>query len=217
MQQVTRQAERSREIGRRGEQTAAEYFEQCGYAVLDRNWRSSDPAQRGELDLVLRDRSVLVICEVKTRTRGPLAHPAEAVTRAKLARLRRLAVLWLREHAPGREPAGAARCPVGASAGGYAGHPSATGFGSVPSGGAGVAGAFGRLVCRCLAALGLGGLGGSWGLGATDRLGSSAAGRPARGALAFVPERLRIDVVAVRLGPREPFPLLGLEHIAGVG
>ncbi|HET6693039.1 MAG TPA: YraN family protein, partial [Pedococcus sp.] len=50
------------------------------------------------LDLVLRDGPALVGCEVKTRT--SLAHgtPHEAVTDAKLARLRRLVQRWRRDH-----------------------------------------------------------------------------------------------------------------------
>jgi len=167
-EQARQQAERPRvgggrsaRIGRRGEQTAAAYLEARGYKVLDRNWRSTDPAQRGELDLVLRHRRVLVVCEVKTRTGGMLAHPAEAVTHEKLARLRRLAVLWLRENsgAPGR------RAP---------GH-------RVPGLRAPALGMF-----------------------------------QARRTRPFVADQVRIDVVAVSLGPREPFPVLAVDHLEGV-
>jgi len=124
-------------VGRLGEQAAARYLAGLGYRLLAQNWRSPDPEQRGELDLVLRHRRDLVVCEVKTRTGAALAHPAEAVTEEKADRLRRLAIIWLR--------------------------------------------------------------------------GSRIAGRS-------VPRHsfLRIDVVAVRLGPREPFPLLSIEHLKGV-
>lgn len=134
-------------VGSLGEQAAARYLEGRGYRVLDHNWRSPDPEQRGELDLVLRHRRELVICEVKTRTGDTLAHPAEAVTREKAARLRRLAVVWLRGHRDShrsRSPLSAARITAPA------------------------------------------------------------------------PTRVRIDVVAVRLGPREPFPVLTIEHLQAV-
>lgn len=89
---------RNARIGRLGEQAAQRYLEARGYRVLDRNWRSPAPDQRGELDLVLRDRRELVVCEVKTRTGAALAHPSEAVTPEKAARLRRLAVVWMNLH-----------------------------------------------------------------------------------------------------------------------
>jgi putative endonuclease len=93
---------RNLRIGRLGEQAARRYLEERGYRVLDHNWRSPEPTERGELDLVLRDRRELVVCEVKTRTGAALAHPAEAVTAEKAARLRRLAVLWQRAHPAAR-------------------------------------------------------------------------------------------------------------------
>ena len=102
-------------IGRLGEQAAQRYLEERGYRVLDRNWRSPVSDQQGELDLVLRDRRELVVCEVKTRTGAALAHPAEAVTPEKAVRLRRLAVLWLRTHPWARAPVVASMSPPSAS------------------------------------------------------------------------------------------------------
>ncbi len=66
-----------------GEASAAHYLVEQGMVVLDRNWRCS----AGEIDLVLRDGSVLVFCEVKTRASAAFGAPLEAVTPAKLARL----------------------------------------------------------------------------------------------------------------------------------
>ena len=97
-------ARRNARIGLLGEQAARRFLEERGYRVLDHNWRSPAPEQRGEIDLVLRDRRALVVCEVKTRTGAALAHPAEAVTAEKAARLRRLAVLWQRAHPAARRP-----------------------------------------------------------------------------------------------------------------
>ncbi|CAB4966921.1 unannotated protein [freshwater metagenome] len=87
-------AEHRRLLGERGETIAARHLTRLGLVLLDRNWR----CDAGEIDLVLRDGAVLVICEVKTRTSTDYGDPLEAVTPAKVARLRRLAARWLRVH-----------------------------------------------------------------------------------------------------------------------
>jgi putative endonuclease len=81
-------------LGKSGEQAAAEYLEVSGFRILDRNWRSAD----GEIDIVAVERQTLVVCEVKSRTGVRYGSPLEAVSRAKRARLRRLAVQWLNAH-----------------------------------------------------------------------------------------------------------------------
>jgi putative endonuclease len=125
-------------LGRYGEEAAAHYLLGAGYQLLDRNWVCRDPDLRGELDLVARYRRTVVACEVKTRAGDLLAHPAQAVTREKAARLRLLAARWLREHQRG-------------------------------------------------------------------------SASPLQRA-----SRLRIDVIAIRTGPRPPYPLRSLDHLVGV-
>jgi putative endonuclease len=93
------------ELGRYGEQLAAKYLTEAGFQVLGRNWRC--PA--GEIDLIAREGSVLVVCEVKTRRDDTYGGPFAAVTAAKLGRLRRLAASWLAEH---DEASGAAEVRV---------------------------------------------------------------------------------------------------------
>jgi len=90
----TTTAGRNQALGAYGEQVAARHLAELGLVVLDRNWRCDE----GELDLVLRDGDVLVVCEVKTRTSVEHGSPHEAVTEAKLARLVRLAVRWIDAH-----------------------------------------------------------------------------------------------------------------------
>lgn len=79
------------DLGRHGEDLAAEYLRRSGMTILDRNWR----CRAGEIDIVARDGSALVVCEVKTRTSTAFGGPAEAVTRRKMRRLRELALHWL--------------------------------------------------------------------------------------------------------------------------
>jgi putative endonuclease len=74
----------------------AEWYRARGYEILARNWR----CRQGELDLVVRGNGALVFCEVKTRTSDAFGLPAEAVTRQKQARVRRLAAIWLSEQGP---------------------------------------------------------------------------------------------------------------------
>jgi len=81
-------------VGRYGERVAARHVEARGLEVLERNWRGTG----GELDLVARDGDALVAIEVKTRRGTAFGHPAEAVTPAKLSRIRRLTGQWLAEH-----------------------------------------------------------------------------------------------------------------------
>lgn len=81
-------------VGRYGEKVAVSYLEERGWTVLDRNWRG----RQGELDIVALEGVDLVVVEVKTRRGLGYGHPAEAVTRAKLSRLGRLAAEWLDTH-----------------------------------------------------------------------------------------------------------------------
>lgn len=78
-------------LGAYGERVAERHLVAAGLVVLDRNWRCDE----GEIDLVLREGPVLVVCEVKTRSSLEHGTPHEAVTPDKLARLHRLGQRWL--------------------------------------------------------------------------------------------------------------------------
>lgn len=84
------------ELGRRGEDLAARFLEDAGYRLIERNWR----CRQGEIDIVARTADTLVFVEVKTRSGLAFGHPFEAITAAKLARLRRLAAAWCADHSP---------------------------------------------------------------------------------------------------------------------
>ena len=81
-------------LGAYGERVAERHLVDEGLEVLDRNWR----CEAGEIDLVLRDGDVLVVCEVKTRSGTAYGHPLEAVDETKAGRLVDLASRWLEAH-----------------------------------------------------------------------------------------------------------------------
>jgi putative endonuclease len=86
--------QRKKSVGEYGERVAADHLRSIGMAVLATNWT----CRFGEIDIVARDGSTLVICEVKTRTSNTHGGPFEAITGQKAARLRRLATHWLEVH-----------------------------------------------------------------------------------------------------------------------
>ena len=67
------------ETGKRGEELAAEFLQNKGYVILEKNWR------RGylEVDLICMDKKYLVLVEVKTRADLRHGTPEEFVTRKK--------------------------------------------------------------------------------------------------------------------------------------
>jgi putative endonuclease len=84
--------DRRRAVGQQGEELAAEHLERLGYEILQRNFRT----RWGELDIVARDGSTLVFCEVKARRDlGDDRSPFESVHPAKRAQVRRMARGWL--------------------------------------------------------------------------------------------------------------------------
>ncbi|HQF04048.1 MAG TPA: YraN family protein [Phycicoccus sp.] len=83
-------------LGRAGEQLAARHLVTRGMTLLAENWR----CREGEIDLVLVDHHDLVICEVKTRRTESFGDPLEAITVAKVRRLRRLAAIYVRTEGP---------------------------------------------------------------------------------------------------------------------
>jgi putative endonuclease len=85
--------DRTKELGRRGEELAAEHFSRLGYRVLARNHRT----RFGELDLVLADEAgdTIVFCEVKSRRLG--GDWRDNLHAGKRKQVRTMAAAWLSE------------------------------------------------------------------------------------------------------------------------
>ena len=81
-------------LGVKGEDLACEALVERGCAVVTRRYST----EHGEIDIVAREGSTLVVCEVKTRRGLNYGSPAESITYRKLATLRRFAGRWLQAH-----------------------------------------------------------------------------------------------------------------------
>ena len=82
------------ELGRRGEDLAAEHLCRRGFTIVERNYRT----RWGELDIVAYDGRVLAFCEVKTRRAGASGRPPtplESLHVRKRAQVRKMAGSWL--------------------------------------------------------------------------------------------------------------------------
>ncbi|MCD8303974.1 MAG: YraN family protein [Prevotellaceae bacterium] len=73
------------DLGKAGEQQAADYLVRQGYTILDRNWRA--PHSRNELDIVATKDECLVVVEVKTRSNTAYGLPFDAVDKRKISSL----------------------------------------------------------------------------------------------------------------------------------
>ena len=67
-------------LGNKGELLAARYLMEQGFAILEYNWRSGHK----EIDLVAKERDVIVFVEVKTRSSNEYGDAQYAVTPAKM-------------------------------------------------------------------------------------------------------------------------------------
>lgn len=81
-------------LGRKGEAAAARYLQNLGMKILHRNFQT--PV--GEIDLIARDRRVLVFAEVKTRRSPAFGAPAEAVGPRKQRQIIRAAHWYLNDN-----------------------------------------------------------------------------------------------------------------------
>lgn len=79
------------QLGKEGEQMAAAYLVQKGYAILQRNWRYGQL----EVDIIALKGNVLHFVEVKLRRTNRYGYPEESVGKQKLRYLMRAADQYL--------------------------------------------------------------------------------------------------------------------------
>ncbi|MGD8718083.1 MAG: YraN family protein [Candidatus Zixiibacteriota bacterium] len=93
------EAARRRELGRAGEDAAADFLRERGFRVVARNYHTTF----GEIDIVAEKNGVLVFAEVKTGRAGSAVDPRAAFTSRKVARLYRAAMGFLERERPGED------------------------------------------------------------------------------------------------------------------
>jgi putative endonuclease len=78
------------DLGKSGEDLAAEWLVRKEYEILHRNWRSG----RYEVDIIARQGNVLHFIEVKCRQWSVYGPPEESVSRGKIRNMMRGALAW---------------------------------------------------------------------------------------------------------------------------
>ena len=68
------------ELGKKGEQVAADFLQEKGYKIIARNWHF----KHKEVDIFAFDHDCLVVVEVRARTSSGWEHPRESITPAKV-------------------------------------------------------------------------------------------------------------------------------------
>ncbi len=84
----------TKDLGRAGEELAAQYLTQMGAEILERNYT----IRGGEIDLIAEMDGILHFVEVKTRSTVAFGRGAEAVTRTKQRLISRTALYYLKQH-----------------------------------------------------------------------------------------------------------------------
>ncbi|RJG16967.1 YraN family protein [Massilia cavernae] len=77
--------------GQQGEQDALAYLQRHGLALVEANFS----CKAGEIDLIMRERGMLVFVEVRRRDSGAAVSAAESITPAKIRRIIHAAQLYL--------------------------------------------------------------------------------------------------------------------------
>ena len=82
------------ELGKWGEELAANYLQDNGYEILERDWKSG----HHDLDIVAKEGQTLVIVEVKTRRNRLFGDPEEAIDYRKRQSLQSAINHYVKSH-----------------------------------------------------------------------------------------------------------------------
>lgn len=87
-------ADSRKDLGKWGEEVAAQFLQQQGFTILQRNFR----AERGEIDIIAREGEEVVFVEVKTGSSKTYGPPEEWITRSKQRQLYKVASLFIEQN-----------------------------------------------------------------------------------------------------------------------
>ena len=82
------------EIGIKGEILALEYLVSLEYELIDKNWRTGHL----EIDLIMKQKGILVFVEVKSRKNNYFGFPEQAVSHSKQKRLTHAANMYIEQN-----------------------------------------------------------------------------------------------------------------------
>jgi len=82
------------DLGRKGEEAAAEFLTGNGFSIREKNWKTNF----GEIDIIAETSEFLVIVEVKTRSSVSFGNPEEAVNLRKQKLLVNMADSYIRRY-----------------------------------------------------------------------------------------------------------------------
>ena len=81
-------------FGNCGEDIAVKYLEKKGFAILHRNFR----AERGEIDIIAREKDCIVFVEVKTGNSDKFGPPEERISMSKRRQLYKIAKAYIQDN-----------------------------------------------------------------------------------------------------------------------
>lgn len=82
------------DLGKKGEQAAADFLQQKGYKIIEKNWGY----EKYEIDIIARNDEYIVFAEVKTRASSIWGNPEEAISKTKIKRIVESADFYIKEN-----------------------------------------------------------------------------------------------------------------------
>ena len=85
----------NRQFGDMGEEIAVKFLKDNGYEIIDRNVHYS---RFCEIDIIAKQKNILVFVEVKTRKNNDFGTPFEAITKTKYDNIKKGVLKYLEEN-----------------------------------------------------------------------------------------------------------------------